>query len=84
MLVAPSAQEGSSTGDHAHLASFLRSVSEEDIRSFSRAVGQAMLKRVADVGDAPIFLSTSGLGVSWLHMRLDSRPKYYTFEPYKA
>lgn len=33
--------------------------------------------------DYPIWLSTSGLGVYWLHMRLDRRPKYYTYEPFK-
>ncbi|MDF9799652.1 hypothetical protein OKW21_004915 [Catalinimonas alkaloidigena] len=28
-------------------------------------------------------MSTSGLGVYWLHIRLDSRPKYYQFDPYR-
>jgi len=27
--------------------------------------------------------STAGAGVSWLHVRLDDRPKYYGFKPYK-
>ena len=26
-----------------------------------------------------VWMSTSGLGVYWLHVRLDSRPKYYQF-----
>mmetsp|Transcript_9405 Transcript_9405/g.21189 ORF Transcript_9405/g.21189 Transcript_9405/m.21189 type:complete len:541 (+) Transcript_9405:444-2066(+) len=27
----------------------------------------------------PVWLSTSGMGVPWLHVRLDSSPKYYTY-----
>ena len=26
------------------------------------------------------FLSTAGMGISWLHLRLDNRPKYYVSE----
>jgi hypothetical protein len=28
-------------------------------------------------------LSTAGAGVSWLHVRLDDHPKYYSYEPYQ-
>jgi hypothetical protein len=30
----------------------------------------------------PIWLSTAGMGVAWLHIRLDERPKYYSHKPY--
>ena len=33
-------------------------------------------------GDAPTWVSTAGGGVAWLHVRLDSAPKYYTHRPY--
>jgi hypothetical protein len=33
--------------------------------------------------DAPLWISTSGLGVYWLHVRLDARPKYYTYAPFR-
>jgi len=36
------------------------------------------------VDDAPVWLSTSGMGIAWLHLRLDSRPKYYTYRPYRV
>ena len=35
------------------------------------------------VGARPIWLSTAGHGVAWLHVRLDSRPKYYLHAPYR-
>lgn len=31
----------------------------------------------------PIWLNTSGLGVGWLHVRLDLKPKYYKFLEYR-
>ncbi|MFY0533025.1 DUF6940 family protein [Nannocystis pusilla] len=31
-----------------------------------------------------VWLSTSGSAVPWLHVRLDARPKYYVFGPYRA
>ncbi|KAL7575598.1 hypothetical protein ACA910_020166 [Epithemia clementina (nom. ined.)] len=30
----------------------------------------------------PVWLSTSGMGIAWLHMRLDQVPKYYTYTPF--
>ena len=30
-----------------------------------------------------VWLSTNGLSTAWLHVRLDSRPKYYHFMPYR-
>ncbi len=32
----------------------------------------------------PVWLSTAGAGVSWLHVRLDDRPKYYGHGPYRT
>lgn len=33
---------------------------------------------------SPFWLSTAGMGVSWLHVRLDERPKYYRFQEYRS
>jgi len=30
-----------------------------------------------------LWISTAGLGVTWLHVRIDSSPKYYTHAPYR-
>jgi hypothetical protein len=35
------------------------------------------------LGKAPVWLGTAGAGVSWLHVRLDDRPKYYGHAPYR-
>ena len=31
-----------------------------------------------------LWISTAGLGVTWVHVRIDSRPKYYTHAPYRV
>ncbi len=46
----------------------------------SISFGQEMEKRVSD---KPVWLSTAGGGVPWLHVRLDNRPKYYSYRPYR-
>lgn len=40
--------------------------------------------RVTDklLSDRPLWLNTAGGGVAWLHIRLDSIPKYYRHRPY--
>jgi hypothetical protein len=62
------------------MAAFIRDAPEAQKHELWQAVGAAMAARL----DArPVWLSTAGMGVSWLHIRLDSRPKYYGFAPYR-
>ncbi|MEM7370144.1 MAG: hypothetical protein AAF587_16170 [Bacteroidota bacterium] len=65
---------------YAHLAIFIQNAPHTQIHSLWRAVGLASLNKLSN---QPMWISTAGLGVSWLHIRLDSRPKYYRFTPYK-
>ncbi len=64
---------------YTHLACFIRGAPVAQIDGFWGHVGRAMRERVSS---SPLWLSTAGLGVSWLHLRLDSRPKYYRHAPY--
>ena len=66
--------------DGGSIASFLKTASDERVIALWQLVGKEMIKRVNNV---PIWLSTAGLGVSWLHVRLDSKPKYYRYSTYK-
>jgi hypothetical protein len=65
---------------YGHLAAFVRLAPEVQRHDLWQAVGEAMARRV---GTKPVWLSTAGAGVSWLHVRLDDRPKYFGFAPYK-
>jgi hypothetical protein len=65
---------------YGHLAAFLRGAPESQKHALWARVGEAMEQRV---GAVPVWLSTAGAGVSWLHVRLDDRPKYYGYAPYR-
>ncbi|MEM7590894.1 MAG: hypothetical protein AAF383_05145 [Cyanobacteria bacterium P01_A01_bin.83] len=78
LLVVPSLQ--SSISAYGHLATFIREAPESQQHSLWQKVGQQMQQRVCD---QPIWLNTAGAGVPWLHIRLDSQPKYYGYQPYR-
>jgi len=77
-LVAPCPQ---TVHEHyTHLASFVRAAPESQQQQFWQRVGEVYEQQL---GEKPKWLSTSGLGTYWLHVRIDSRPKYYQYAPYK-
>jgi len=63
----------------AHLALFVRNAPMERAAALLQTVGNA----VRFTGDKPLWISTSGTGVNYVHIRLDSAPKYYSHRPYK-
>lgn len=76
--------------DHfAHLATFLRQASFEHRSNLWRVVAEQLLASLtpqdplAVAHEQQLWLSTSGLGVSWLHVRIDRVPKYYNYREYK-
>lgn len=66
---------------YGHLAAFVREAPALQQHALWQLVGEAMERRM---GAAPVWLSTAGAGVPWLHVRLDDRPKYYGFGPYRT
>jgi hypothetical protein len=66
---------------YGHLGAFVRHAPESQRHNLWRTVGEAMAKRL---GERPVWLNTAGAGVAWLHVRLDDRPKYYGYEPYRS
>jgi len=69
-----------SLSNYGHLAAFIRGAPEAQKHALWALCGRVMEQRV---GPAPVWLSTAGAGVSWLHVRLDDRPKYYGYGPYR-
>lgn len=76
-LIVPTPQ---SENCYAHLAAFVRKASKQQQQAFWQLVGESCQ---IYIGEQPIWWSTSGLGVYWLHVRIDRRPKYYTYLPYR-
>ena len=54
------------------------------VKDFWQTVGREMRSRLINEKEKNVWMSTCGGAVSWLHMRLDSTPKYYSFMPYKS
>ncbi|MBL8794435.1 MAG: hypothetical protein JNM56_11055 [Planctomycetia bacterium] len=78
ILIVPCPQAAPSA--YGHLAAFVREAPEAQRHALWQRVGAALARRV---GERPVWLSTAGAGVSWLHVRLDDRPKYYGYRPYR-
>ena len=68
---------------YGHLAAFVRKAPESQIDNLWKRVGES-LQLALRGGEEPIWLSTAGGGVAWLHVRLDAKPKYYGHGPYKS
>ena len=79
VMVVPSPHGPASA--YCHIGAFVRHAPEPQRHALWVAVGTAMQRRL---GISPVWLSTAGAGVSWLHVRLDDRPKYYGYTPYRA
>lgn len=65
---------------YPHLAAFLRHAPHAQVHDLWRVAARAIQ---GELGTTPRWLSTSGLGVAWLHLRIDTRPKYYQHTAYK-
>ncbi|MEL7498310.1 MAG: hypothetical protein AAFN77_11925 [Planctomycetota bacterium] len=78
-LVVPSPRTEMSA--YGHLAAFIRHAPKKQVNAFWRIIGKTVRSVISQT---PLWLSTAGGGVAWLHVRLDSRPKYYGYSPYKT
>jgi hypothetical protein len=68
---------------YAHIATFMREGDPAQIDALWRRTGRVLEGRLKRER-GPVWVSTSGLGVSWLHIRLDRRPKYFTWAPFRS
>ena len=79
LLIVPCPQVSASV--YPHLAVFARGALMDQQHALWEQVGEAI---VARLNERKLWVSTAGLGVYWLHVRLDSYPKYYSFAPYRS
>jgi len=77
-LVVPCRSEQSEA--YCHLASFVHTAPMSQQHALWAQVGELMQQRLSD---KPVWLSTAGAGVAWLHVRIDDRPKYYSYRKYR-
>lgn len=89
VVPAPSEDAGARPGyPHymTHMASFHDGASESHDYNLWKTIGSTFLDVLRQEPDKnkKFWLSTSGLGVSWLHIRIDTKPKYYNYVEYKV
>jgi len=77
-LVVPTPQ--GDAGIYTHLASFVRRAPAAQRDAFWQRVGKCLAE---EIEEGTRWLSTAGGGVSWLHVRIDRRPKYYKYLDYR-
>ena len=80
VLVAPRPLDHGSA--YGHLGAFLRTAPGEQKHELLATLADAIDVRLQRRSD-PIWISTAGQAVPWLHVRLDDRPKYYQHGPYR-
>ncbi len=79
-LVVPAPGPGK-VQEFSHLAEFCRNADEGTAVAFWKLSGDTVLQ---EIGESTKWVSTSGAGVPWLHLRIDSYPKYYVYRPYRT
>ncbi|CAB9522540.1 expressed unknown protein [Seminavis robusta] len=82
-LVAPLHKPNTNDVTYSHLAAFVRGAPKEQVAGTWKHVASTYLHMLQTRDPArPVWLSTQGEGVPWLHFRFDDRPKYYSYRPF--
>ena len=71
---------GSQKVVYSHLKTFLLQAPEQQKHEFWSVLSQAITEQMTI---KPIWVSTSKVGVRWLHARIDSAPKHYRHAKYR-
>jgi hypothetical protein len=65
---------------YAHFLAFLNGAPAAQVHALWQCVAETALRALSD---EPLWISTAGGGVSWLHVRIERVPKYYVYGPYR-
>ena len=66
-------------GAYTHLSNFVRHAPSDQVVALWACVAATARSKVSEM---PLWVSTAGGGVSWLHVRIEGTPKYYAHRPY--
>lgn len=66
---------------YCHLGEFIKKAPNTVQSSLWKTSADKLLELLKQ---GTYWLNTAGAGVAWLHLRIDSRPKYYSYAPYKS
>lgn len=66
--------------NYSHIGVFTENAPLQQQQALWEKVGNVLKTHITN---RQLWLNTAGGGVAWLHIRLDSRPKYYKHQPYR-
>ncbi len=66
---------------YKHFAKFIQSNKRDQQQALFEKIGELAIQQLEN--EQTFWLNTAGNGVLWLHIRLDSRPKYYKTQAYR-
>jgi len=81
LLIVPTPVEEIPVDSYKHFANFVRMAPMKQQQELLYQIGRLLLNHMKE--EQYTWLNTAGSGVIWLHIRLDSRPKYYKTNAYK-
>lgn len=64
-----------------HFGKFLKFDQNQQVQAVFKKIGSTVINELEKY--STIWLNTAGLGVIWLHIRMDTTPKYYKTKAYK-
>ena len=68
--------------DYKNISQFTKNAPLKKQYNFWQEVANELEKSLDNSENTPKWLSTHGLGIHYLHVRIDSRPKYYSWSEY--
>ena len=80
----PPTDETNNDASYSHLAIFVRNAPKSQVAEFWKLAAATYLRVLKTKQPSEkSWFSTNGMGVAWLHLRIDDRPKYYSYQPFK-
>jgi len=85
ILVSPTLKpESGKKYDYKNISQFTKNASDEQQQELWKEVANKLMEELEKNADAPRWLNSHGLGVYYLHVRIDEKPKHYgNYEEYK-
>ena len=82
MMIVPVPVKGIQHGTYNSLASFVRGAPAQQQAELWSALGEELLEQLHADDKRPLWPGTDGRAVPWLHVRLDTKPKYTKYSAY--
>lgn len=84
LLIVPTPQTDIHPTVFLDISSFMRNANVKLISKLWATVGKQLIRMYSTMATSRFWLSTSGDGVNWLHVRIDTVPKYYKYKTYTS